>query len=150
MTERERGTWLRELDRKVLEGYALGHLKAMAPEVEWLEAQPEYRYVAGEAEDGLYVVCTEGVGWKVGPGEPFVMGVRASWLDLSGERCSSMVANNEVYLSLYEVTKAMEFGVDTDLADFVRSFGSRLEANFGIWHRKFNPKPKRVRKAAKK
>ena len=63
--------------------------------------------------DGEYaVICTEGVSWQVGDGFKF-----------------NDYDPNEVP-STVEDLKAMRTGEDVDLADFIRTFGARLERNF--------------------
>lgn len=152
MSDRERGTMVRRLDNRVLAERALAHLKVIAPEVDWVEAMPVMSFATKEVEyEGRFVICTEGVGWKVGYGEPFVLEVSTKWRDEKGEVHGTFGPSAEVYLHGAEVVAAEDLTDEgeVDLADFIRSFGSRLESNFYLWHNRLNPRPKRTRKAKK-
>jgi hypothetical protein len=79
---------------------------------------PAYGYALAEAPDGrTYAICSEGVGWEVTEDRPLIVDTFAGGYALS----------------LSEVTDRAERGTDVDLADFVRTFGARLESNFFQW-----------------
>ena len=86
-----------------------------------------------EDPDGhAYVLCTEGVGW-----EPIKEGKHAGHFELPvvrgmGQQVSTLFATPA------ELTAVA--ADETDLSTFIRSFGSRLEVNFGIWFRKLTGK----------
>lgn len=138
--DRERGTMLRTLNEEALAEKALAHMRVIAPEVEWVEATPLMGWAGKDTDDGLFVICTEGVGYKVGPGEPLTVGIDVKWRNKSGEVQGSMGGGYEVYLHEYEVKQLMDVdaGEDIDLADLVREFGDRLESNFWLWHRRLS------------
>lgn len=133
MNDRKRGIVLHRLDWDALSKAAVRHLTAAFPEAEWVKARPEWEYVIAETTDGeTYVICSEGVGWKVTYSEPFTMYVAPSWRE-GRKTVGGMTAETPVFLYLNEVRKMIS--TDTvDLADFVREFGSRLENNFWLWH----------------
>jgi len=140
---RERGVILRRLDTEALGRQALAHLKVMAPTVDWTAASFQYGYAVAQTDNGLYVVCTEGVGWEVTHSKPLILDVIASWKDADGLAHHSMSPSAAVYLSPYEVTELMNASTeDIDLADLVREFGDRLEVNFSIWHDRLTAKAK--------
>lgn len=68
-----------------------------------------------------YVICTEGVGWEVG----------------SGFKVNDYDPSAPAY-TVSDLVHDHTTGETVDLADFVRTFGSRLEANFGTWYRTLN------------
>lgn len=147
--DRQRGVMLRKMDRDALSAMAVAHLKVSHPDVEWVGANPEYDYVVGtaEAEDKSFIICTEGVGWEFSHAKPFTMWVSPLWVDPEdGKTVGGMsTASTPIYLHPDEVRRATS-DVEVDLADFVRTFGSRLEGNFHLWHRTFTAKPKAARK----
>jgi hypothetical protein len=83
---------------------------------------PAYGYALATVRGTAYVLCTEGVGWEVTEDRPLIV-------DTFG---------GEYTLTLAEVRERAERGTDTDLADFVRTFGARLDSNFYGWHRRIN------------
>lgn len=69
------------------------------------------------APDGtLYVVCTEGVGWK--PDDKFPGKDRTYTYD-----------------EIAELVRDTDHHETVQLEDWVRQFGARLENNFNLWHR---------------
>lgn len=93
------------------------------------KAQPEHDLVPfGElllvtTKEGAAVLCTEGVGWTEHKG-------LVSVLAKNNEPRSFQ--SFEVELPVEAVTEAAT-DEEVDLADFIRVFGDRLEANFRIW-----------------
>lgn len=145
-SNRERGIVLRRLDPEALGRKALDHLRVMWPEVEWTAAGFAYGYAVIEVgtDDGttVYVVNTEGVGYEVTPGKPWVLDVIASWKDEDGRPHSGMSHNAYVYLSPHEALELSrdDSTEDIDLADLVREFGDRLEVNFSLWYDRLTEK----------
>ena len=85
------------------------------------------RYVAEpmvviNGRKGLATVCTEGVGWyKDDSGYTILfddINYIGMWTEISDEELASLISDEQ-----------------TDLAEFVRMFGDRLENNFYIWYR---------------
>lgn len=85
------------------------------------------RYVAEpmvviNGRKGLATVCTEGVGWyKDDKGYTILfddINYIGMWTEISDEELASLISDEQ-----------------TDLADFIRMFGDRLESNFYIWYR---------------
>lgn len=83
---------------------------------------PSYAYAMATVGADTYVICSEGVGWKVTADEPLIVDT------LLGTHV----------MTVDEVREAAEHGTDVDLADHVRTFGSRLESNFWGWHARLN------------
>lgn len=86
-------------------------------------------YAAAEVNGVLYVICQEGVGWRVTEGEPLELSfhVRTPTGFSMFPRWTGNVPPEEV--------RAHMTGESIDLADLIRSFGARLEANFWLWQR---------------
>lgn len=144
--ERERGVMLRRLDPEALGELAVGHLRVMAPSNNYTGARFSMAYAEVTHGEDTYVICTEGVGWKVEWSKPLCLGVIPSWLDDDGEPQSSFTDTATVYLSPYEVKRLADASTEVvDLADFVREFGDRLEGNFWHWHRTLTATPKVTR-----
>lgn len=86
---------------------------------------PAYGYALAEAPDGrTYAICSEGVGWEVTEDRPLIVDTFAGGYPLT----------------LADVRDRAERGTDTDLADFVRVFGARLESNFYGWSQRLSGK----------
>lgn len=84
---------------------------------------PSYTYAYAMGPDGTeYVVCSEGVGWVVDDSHPLVVDTFSGGYSLP----------------LDTVRDRAIAGTDVDLADHVRTFGSRLESNFWSWHYRIN------------
>lgn len=122
---RSRGVTLRLLDFSAVVADAQAKA-AGADETVELSHTP---YAAAEVGERLYVVCHEGVGWEVTEDEPLELPLHVR--TPSGfsifPRWNAMLSPSEVRLARTEE--------EVDLADLVRTFGARLEANFWLWHR---------------
>lgn len=80
--------------------------------------RPVYAYAYAVGTDGrTYVICSEGVGWEVTEDRPLIV-------DTFG---------GEYVMPLTEVRERAENGTDVDLADHIRTFGSRLDSNHYMW-----------------
>jgi hypothetical protein len=121
-TERARGVTLRTLDlTAMLAGVPLtGDERADAGHAPFAVAEHGGR---------MYVVCHEGVGWEVTDDDPLVIDIY-----VAPPSHIAIVPKYQATLTPAEVREAAT-GPDTDLADLVRTFGSRLESNFWMWHR---------------
>lgn len=86
---------------------------------------PAYRYALAWNSTTAYVICSEGVGWEVTADRPLIVD---GWETTDGGMCQV-----EREMSLAEVITASVQGDDVDLADFVRTFGGRLDANVYLW-----------------
>lgn len=80
-----------------------------------------------QTDDGIATICDEGVGWLEVDGqltiEVFYDGIR-QYIDVP----------------THFVVDAID-GYTEELADFIRTFGSRLERNFGVWKRQIDGIP---------
>lgn len=123
--ERDRGVTLTVLDLDPL-------LSKLAEEVQdrMPDSRLEFRmtYAVAEKDGKTFVVCNEGVGWKVTEEDPLEVAVFSS-----SPEGFSMFPQYRIVLSPDEVRKYAT-GEKIDLADLVRTFGGRLEDNFWIWH----------------
>lgn len=71
--------------------------------------------------EGLATVCSEGVGWWKNDDGNYLVG---AWVGYS---------NPTFYLSEDELLSCLS-SEEIDLAEFIRSFGDRLENNFDLWY----------------
>lgn len=122
--ERTRGVTLRVLDfTKIL---AEEGLPLEEGERAHLGFEP---YAAAEHNGQLYVVCNEGVGWKVSEDEPLRLDIFVDHPDTI-----AIFPRWQLLLPPDAVRSAMT-DEETDLADLIRSFGFRLESNFWTLYR---------------
>ena len=126
--ERDRGVMLKVLD--------LSEVEAEATEMYRKEkGDPDGRIEAGwtpwgvaEKDGKLYVVCNEGVGYEVTDEEPLVV-------DLYRRAEGSMTIFPTMQANLApDDVRRFTTDEEIDLADLVRTFGQRLEDNFGLWY----------------
>lgn len=84
------------------------------------DERPVYSpYGIADAPDGrTYVICSEGVGWEVTADRPLYV---------------ETFAGRGYELSLADIRDRAASGTDVDLADHVRTFGSRLDSNHWQW-----------------
>lgn len=85
---------------------------------------PFYGYALAVSAGKVYVICTEGVGWEVTSDRPLFV--------------DSMAGGYE--LPLAAVMAAASLGKTVDLADHIRTFGSRLDSNHYQWHARLTGK----------
>lgn len=92
-----------------------------------LNAKTDRNDLEGEAmvvvntPEGLATICNEGVGWFKNDDGKYLVG---GWVGYS---------NPTFYLSEDELLSCLS-SEQVDLAEFIRSFGDRLETNFDIWY----------------
>ena len=84
------------------------------------DLQGEQMVVANTVK-GLATVCSEGVGWWKNDEGKYLVG---AWVGHS---------NPTFYLSEDELLSCLS-SEQVDLAEFINTFGSRLENNFDIWY----------------
>lgn len=124
---RQRGVTIEVIDLSELYAKALEMRQETKPEV--VRCDSSHRWAKATAPDGTrYVICSEGVGWVVSDTE----NVDIDLYDKT-EGGFNIVPNLTANLSTTEID---EFPVTetVDLADFIRTFGDRLEQNFRTWH----------------
>lgn len=85
-------------------------------------------YAMAEHDGHLYVVCNEGVGWEVTDKDPLYLDLYAH-----SENGISIFPTCQAKLSPAEV-RELATDQEIDLADLIRTFGSRLESNFWSLH----------------
>jgi hypothetical protein len=84
------------------------------------DLQGEQMVVANTVK-GLATVCSEGVGWWKNDEGKYLVG---AWVGYS---------NPTFYLSEDELLSCLS-SEQVDLAEFINTFGSRLEVNFDLWY----------------
>lgn len=77
--------------------------------------------VVANTVKGLATVCSEGVGWWKNDDGKYIVG---AWVGYS---------NPTFYLTEDELLSCLS-SEQVDLAEFVQTFGSRLENNFHLWY----------------
>lgn len=128
--QRQRGVMLRLLDVADLEVSGLECLQRLEGD-EWNECSiGSVPYAAKEIRGTLYVVCHEGVGWEVADDKPLMVPLYGAKRHEHG-RTMRVVPFAEAMLRPDEVRERMRDEID--LADLIRTFGSRLESNFVTW-----------------
>lgn len=126
--ERTRGVKLRLLDLSIPKAQI-----ADLPDTHGKDVQVGFEpYAVAEADDQLYVICHEGVGWKVDDDHPLRVELYVSEPDHI-----AIVPSYVAKLTPAEV-RAFTTDEEVDLADHVRKFGARLEGNFWTWHRQLS------------
>lgn len=79
------------------------------------------------------LICTEGVGWE-----------QDEYQRIYLPGYYGMGAPAGTHVGVYRLLDECRTGEQIDLADFIRSFGDRLENNFSIWHRRLTVGGERV------
>ena len=77
--------------------------------------------VVANTVKGLATVCSEGVGWWKNDDDKYLVG---AWVGHS---------NPTFYVTEDELLSCLS-SEQIDLAEFIHTFGSRLEANFDLWY----------------
>jgi hypothetical protein len=109
----------------------------------WIKGQRGEEYRAGfglawgivETPEGLFAICTEGVG----PDGP-ITAENPLHVDIYAEREGfiAIVPCGQMTLDADDVRKYAT-GPEVPLAEHVRTFGARLEANYEMWLRRLSP-----------
>jgi hypothetical protein len=93
-------------------------VKSRFKDPEGIHAQP---MVVINGKDGLATVCTEGVGWVKDDKGLYTLlyfsNFSDGYIDITTDELHSLISDEQ-----------------TNLGTFIRTFGSRLENNFDIWH----------------
>jgi hypothetical protein len=128
MPDRPRGVTVQVLDMQPLIDRILDHAREnIRPDIHGIEIQGRWA-IGTDAGGKKHILCSEGVGWDLDD-EP----VKAPLFErFADEKRLSMVPLIEANLTTSTVADLPR--QDEDLADFVRSFGARLERNFFEWY----------------
>lgn len=148
--ERTRGVMLKVLDMSALEAQALEFRQKTHPDC----YEAKLGKVAVVEHNGtLWTICTEGVGYPIDEDNKFEAQFHGSYHvreesieeDLLGRNVPGEIAVNKhtfdmmpfasVEMTREELLDNYPVIEEVDLADFVRTFGSRLEFNFWEFHR---------------
>jgi hypothetical protein len=96
------------------------------------DARPEGEsMVVVNTTKGLATVCHEGVGWWKNDDGKYLVG---GWIGYS---------NPTYYITEDELLSCLS-GEMVDLAEFINTFGSRLENNFSLWYNQVKDVPQNV------
>jgi len=85
---------------------------------EHIEAEP---FVVVNTPKGLATICSEGVGWWKNDDDKYLVGFYVGY------------SNPSYYMTEDELLSCLS-SEQVDLAEFVQTFGSRLENNFDLWY----------------
>jgi hypothetical protein len=112
--DRVRGTILHLLDADKTTKFIKEYLETDAD----IHAEP---MLVANGKQGIATICDEGVGWFVDkngklPINYYGKNGNSGYLDVTPEELAPLISNETM-----------------DLADFIRSFGDRLENNFYAW-----------------
>ena len=133
-SERSRGITLQVRDMSDLEAEARAFRQRTNPAC--YEAKVQWGPWATVTKNGrLYAICSEGVGYEVSDAEPFEA-------EFTGRYSTPDEPNRHLFdvmsFATVELTPAELIGYpvtkEVDLADFIRTFGDRLESNFWSWY----------------
>ena len=80
---------------------------------------------------GLATICTEGVGWWKNDDGKYLVGFYVGY------------SNPSYYMTEDELLSCVS-SEQVDLADFIRSFGDRLENNFDLWYYQVKDTPQTI------
>jgi hypothetical protein len=107
---------VRQLDTTKLEKVIRSGIRASS--TEQVEAEP---MLVVNTADGLATICREGVGWWKNDNDMYLVGF---WQGYSNP--SLHITENELLSCLSDT--------DVDMAEFINTFGDRLEVNFDLWY----------------
>jgi hypothetical protein len=137
--ERARGVTVQVLDFTPIYEMVIEKFKTKRPDIDTVGT---YTWaLAVDPAGNHYLVCDEGVGGEISDDEAYGVdlwdrterevketedGGKAFTLD--------MMAITTARLKLSDVREHLPVVEEVDLADFIRTFGARLEDNFWLWH----------------
>ena len=97
--------------------------------------EPDRLALVMDRDENFYVLCTEGVGWHADENGMMLI------------PCSTGMSWCEFEFRLGDVIDCISEET-VELAEFVRTFGSRLESNFGLWYDKLHKVPQTILQTA--
>lgn len=103
-------------------------IKSRRESDEHIEAEP---FVVVNTPKGLATICSEGVGWWKNDDGKYLVGFYVGY------------SNPSYYMTEDELLSCLS-SEQVDLADFIRSFGARLENNFDLWYDQVKDTPQNV------
>lgn len=83
---------------------------------------PGRKWMTGETAETWAVLCSEGVGW-----------VADAYGIIALEHVSGFGYTSRVMISVPHLVELLDLEHPVDVAEFVNTFGDRLEANFRLW-----------------
>ena len=107
---------VRQLDTTKLEKVIRRGISASS--TEQVEAEP---MLVVNTADGLATICREGVGWWKNDNDMYLVGFYQGY-----SNPSLHITENELLSCLSDT--------DIDMAEFISSFGDRLEVNYDLWY----------------
>ena len=135
--ERARGVTVKVLDLSALEAQALEYRQRTNPDCYEARVYASPHAVV-EAKDGtLWTICVEGVMYPIDKEQGFVAQFHGSYHLRNDEgeiepnkHTFDMMPFGSVEISTEDLLREYPVKEEVDLADFVRTFGTRLESNF--------------------
>jgi hypothetical protein len=107
---------VRQLDTTKLEKVIRRGLNASSTE----QVQAEPMLVVNTAK-GLATICSEGVGWWKNENDMYLVGFYQGY------------SNPSLHITEDELLSCLS-DTDIDMAEFINSFGDRLEVNYDLWY----------------
>jgi len=107
---------VRQLDLPKLEKVIRRGISASSTDK--IEAEP---MLVVNTADGLATICREGVGWWKNENDMYLVGFFQGY-----SNPSLHITENELLSCLSDT--------DIDMAEFINSFGDRLEVNYDLWY----------------
>lgn len=138
--ERARGVKLQVIDFSELEAQALEYRQKTRPDCYEARAFAS-PWGLHESKNGhLYAICQEGVGYVVSDEKPLEISFHGSY-HIRNEETGEIEPNKHSFDAMAfgsvdltpEDLKNYPLKEEVDLADHIRTFGSRLESNFWLW-----------------
>lgn len=128
--KRESNVVVKVLDLSKLEQEAFDYLKRKNIEESYTRCESRFNWGIVETSNGLYALCDEGVG----PGKP-ITEEHPLFLEFHGKSDQSFSLFPIVGSSVNDKElKELPVKEEKNLANFIRTFGSRLETNFNEWN----------------
>lgn len=142
--ERARGVTVKVLDLSDLEAEALEWQKERNPDCTKVNIYGGDWAVA-EKDGHLFAICTEGVGFEVTEEEPLTLEFHGNYVardEETGEIKPNVTKFDVMPFGSYDLIPQdlLDYPVaeEKDLADYVRTFGARLEDNFWLWFKELS------------
>jgi hypothetical protein len=144
-SERPRGVTVKVLDLTDLAQEALEWRQKTRPECFKATIYGGDWAVAKDCYGTLFAICTEGVGFEVSEDEPLELEFHGNY-----SVTENVIEGPNPHKTTFDVLPfgsyelvpqdLLDYPVkdEMDLADFVRTFGSRLESNFWLWFKELS------------
>jgi hypothetical protein len=136
--ERTRGVTVQRVDFTALHDAWSAEAAKHNPEIIRLESSFSWA-IGRDPKGGFHLICSEGVSWPIPPEDPgalrpagYPAPVEIDLFDRSKPNMIAMFPEAVAKVTMEDLKGHV--GEEVDLADFVRTFGARLETNFWATH----------------